>query len=101
MANIVKRERIDCDFVRTQAYDVYYRDEDWNAAVSKVRALREAGVQSAIDLTMSSSPEEAERVSLRSIAEAARSSANQTSSPMPKAQKAACRMILVTWRLTC
>ena len=61
---LVKGEDIDCDFVRTLAYDVFFRDEDWAAALVKVNGLRRAGVQSALDLTTSNSSEEAERVSM-------------------------------------
>lgn len=60
---LVKSEQIDCDFVRTLAYDVFFREEDWAAAVLKVNSLRRAGVQSALDLIISASSEEAERVS--------------------------------------
>lgn len=62
--DLFKRVDIDCDFVRTQAYDVFFQDKDWVAALSKVKALREAGVQSALDLNVCSSAEEAERVSM-------------------------------------
>jgi len=60
---LVKGEEIDCDFVRNLAYDVFFREEDWKVALAKVNSLRRAGVQSALDLTVSSSSEEAERVS--------------------------------------
>jgi hypothetical protein len=59
---LVKSEKIDCDFVRTLAYDVFFRECDWAAALAKVDSLRSAGVQSALDLTISASSEEAERV---------------------------------------
>ena len=61
---LVKGEKIDCDFVSTLAYDIFFRDEDWAAALVKVNSLRRADVQSALDLTISSSSEEAERVGL-------------------------------------
>lgn len=61
---LVKCKNIDCDFVRTQAYDVFFHEKDRNAALSKVKALREAGMQSALDLKVCSSAEEAERVSI-------------------------------------
>ena len=60
---LVKGEEIDCDFVRNLAYDVFFREEDWKVALAKVNSLRRAGVQSALDLTISNSSEEAERVS--------------------------------------
>lgn len=60
---LVKSEKIDCDFVRTLAHDVFFRDEDWTAALAKVNSLRRAGVQSALDLTISASSDEAEQVS--------------------------------------
>jgi hypothetical protein len=60
---LVKSENIDCDFVRTLAYDVFFREEDWAVALAKVNSLRRAGVQSALDLIISTSSEEAERVS--------------------------------------
>ena len=60
---LIKSENIDSDFVRTLAYDVFVREEDWEAALAKVNSLRRAGVQSALDLTVSVSSEEAERVS--------------------------------------
>lgn len=61
--DLVKSEKIDCDFVRTIAYDVFFREEDWKIALAKLDSLRRAGVQSALDLTISASSEEAERVS--------------------------------------
>jgi hypothetical protein len=60
---LVKDEEIDCDFVRTLAFDAFSREEDWEVALAKVNSLRRAGVQSALDLTISSSSEEAGRVS--------------------------------------
>lgn len=69
---VVKRENIDCDFVRTLAYDVFFHQKDWDAALSKVKALRKAGVQSALDLNVSSSAEEAERVSINLSYQAAK-----------------------------
>lgn len=61
--DLIRKEEIDCDFVRTLAHDVFVREGDWETALAKVNSLRRAGVQSALDLTISSSGEEAERVS--------------------------------------
>jgi hypothetical protein len=97
---LVKSEEIDCDFVRTLAYDVFFREEDWAVALAKVNSLRRAGVQSALDLTISNSSEEAERVSvmpsLRRYGNADLSARSRTS----KAPRGASRMPQDTYRLT-
>lgn len=95
------RENIECDFVRTEAYDVFFRDEDWTVALNKVKVLREAGVQSAIDLKVSSSAEEAERVSIVLAFKAVGMFADRTRLPAPKVQKDAFRTPRVTWHHTC
>ena len=60
---LIAREQVDCDYVHTSAIDVFFRDEDWAAALVKVESLRKTGIIGAADLTTSSSKEEAERVS--------------------------------------